>query len=133
MPELGLLSAMAHGHTKTGPGEAIAEGLLPVLAGLDSDRAGLYLRSRIDAAAKEVAKEESEKAAKEGLERGLERGLEQGLERQRKLLQAQLEKKFGALSEEMKVRLSSAGFERLTEWALRFVEVDELEAVFEGE
>jgi hypothetical protein len=94
-PELGVLSAMAHG--ETGQGATIAAAVLPALQGLDDDRARLYydlVYNSLNTAARraletimikgyeyqsDFAKKYVAQGRAEGLTQGLTQGLTEGL------------------------------------------------------
>jgi predicted transposase YdaD len=64
---------------------------------------------------------------KAGREEGLKEGRQEG---QAQLLSALLERRFGALDEELRRRVASAGMEELQRWALNFVGAASLQDVF---
>jgi hypothetical protein len=81
-----------------------------------------------------------QRGLKQGLEQGLEKGLEQGrqqglhqgkLEGEAAVLERQLTKRFGSLSEEVRSRLHTASLEQLETWAECILDAPTLEAVFE--
>jgi hypothetical protein len=76
-----------------------------------------------------------------GMERGLQQGLQQGrlegklegkLEGEAAILERQLNKRFGPLSDEMRQRLTQASQEQLESWADRILDASSLTSVFDG-
>ena len=95
----------------------------------------------------ERAKEWVEQWKREGLEQGLERGLERGRALGRKegleqgleqgklrgeahLLLRLLERKFGAIPDELTTRVLDAGFDELDLWGARVLDARTLDEVF---
>ena len=67
----------------------------------------------------------------DGLEKGLEQGLEKGcLAGRLEVLNRQLERKCGPLSDETRARLSQGSPEDIDRWTDRILEADSLEALF---
>jgi flagellar biosynthesis/type III secretory pathway protein FliH len=70
----------------------------------------------------------------QGLERGIQQGLEQGLERgiqrgEAAVLLAQIEAKFGPLSDAVRERIEHADAETLLAWSTRILTEDSVEGV----
>jgi len=65
-----------------------------------------------------------------GLQQGLEQGLEQGLLQQRRILQYQIERKFGSVPPQCQARLSQAGAGQLQNWSLNVLDARRIEDVF---
>lgn len=75
-------------------------------------------------------------ATKRGLQQGLEQGLEKGLEKgkiqgEAAVLQRQLTKRFGPLTEETQMRLKTATLEQLDLWAERILDAPTLTGIFD--
>ncbi len=76
-------------------------------------------------------------AQQRGMEKGIEKGMEKGMEKgigqgQIKLLTALLRQRFGEVPEWAAVRLQAAAPAQLETWALRVLEAESLEEVFEA-
>ena len=76
-------------------------------------------------------------ATRRGMEKGIEKGMEKGMEKgisrgQAVLLGRQLIRRFGPLPAWVETRLNEAEPAQLETWALRVLEAESLEAVFEG-
>jgi len=68
-----------------------------------------------------------------GHQAGLQEGRQEGRQEERRVLVSRLlEKRFGPLSTAIQQRLQSATPEELEHWAMRMLEVDSLDAVFQG-
>ena len=75
------------------------------------------------------------KGMAQGLEKGLEKGLEQGLEQGRNegaaaLLEWQLERRFGPLSQPTQRKLAKASMEQLRAWSEALIDAQSLKQVF---
>jgi flagellar biosynthesis/type III secretory pathway protein FliH len=73
-----------------------------------------------------------------GIERGIQQGLEQGLERgiqrgEAAVLLAQIEAKFGPLSDAVRERIEQADAETLLAWSTRILTEDSVEGVLRSE
>ncbi|MBK1720490.1 DUF4351 domain-containing protein [Thiocystis violacea] len=66
-------------------------------------------------------------AQRKGVEKGVEQGIGQG---QARLIQLQLQQRFGALPPEVEARLQGATPEQLERWALRILDAASLDDVF---
>ncbi|NLY28873.1 MAG: DUF4351 domain-containing protein, partial [Alcaligenaceae bacterium] len=67
----------------------------------------------------------------QGLQQGLQRGVKQGKrEGEALLLERQLTRRFGPLSDGIKERLRTASATQLETWALNFVDATNLDQVF---
>ena len=149
-PELGVLSAMAHGQ---GPeGEQIGRAVIAATAGLDEDRAHLYADLTL-LALNEVARRVLEELMdthyeyksdfarryygqghREGREEGLKEGLKEGLveglkEGKRNFLLRLLELRFGPLPPVRHATLDAAGDATLDRWTDRVLTAATLDEV----
>jgi len=69
-----------------------------------------------------------EEGREEGLEQGLEKGREEG---QLKLLERQLQRKFGSISDDVRARLNKATAAELSVWAENILFANTLDEVFQ--
>lgn len=158
VPELAVLSAMAHGkdadiHEAAKIGEAAAV----AASELDWDRAAFYydlvfasLSQAAKAALEAMMQEEGyefqsefarhyfgmgrEEGLEKGLEKGREEGLRAGLEEGRVgILLKQLEKKFGAVPPSVEARVREASVAELDLFAERILTAESIDGVLAGE
>ena len=76
-----------------------------------------------------------EKGIEQGIEQGIEKGIEQGIEQgielgESRVLERQLTKRFGPLSEQTSQRLKNATLEQFNLWSDRILDAPTLAAVF---
>lgn len=72
-------------------------------------------------------------ATQRGMQQGLQQGLQQGkLEGEAALLERQLIKRVGSLTEETRARLKAATADQLETWADRILDAPTLNAVFDS-
>ena len=107
--------------------EALA--YLKALSGDEEARRLAFVRER--ALRDEIS--ELQGARREGWEEGLQQGVQQGVQQGEVLiLERQLIKRFGSLSEEIRQRLAQARPEQLEVWSERVLDAATLNAVFES-
>ena len=143
-PELGVLSAMAHGDTDQGG--PIASAVLPAVRDLDDDRARFYgdivynslneaARKALDAMMKgyEYQSDFAKKYVAQGIELGIEQGIERGLvQGEAKALLAVLRVRGIALPEPVRERISAEkDIERLERWLQRAAVATSLDGVLD--
>lgn len=130
-PEFGVLSAIAHGDTEYGA--TIAAAVLPVVQGLDDDRAKLYwdlVYNSLDEPARRslevtMGYEYQSDFAKKYVAEGRQQG-------EADFLLRLLEQKFGLLDPKTRSRVRSADAERLLDWGGRVLAAERLEDVFKN-
>lgn len=67
-----------------------------------------------------------------GIEKGRQQGLQQGLQQgEVALLQRQLSRRFGPLPDAVRARLTSASIDQLETWAIRVLDAESLNEVFD--
>ncbi len=141
-PELAVLSAMAHGRSRN-PSAAlrVAIAAMGASAGLDPERSRLYFdlvaASLSDAARKALQAMDPAKYefrsefAKRYIALGKAEGEAMGETRGKaEILQRLLTRRFGPLPAAVRDRLDTASPEQLDQWAERFVDAANLDAVF---
>ena len=143
LPELAVLSAAARGNERDGAEIALAA--LSACQQLDSFRSIRYA-DFIIASLSQAARITLEKLmslhkyqfqsefAKKYVKQGRDEGRDEGyVEGQRQLLRSLLEKRFGALPDEVARRVNAANVEQLNAWGENFVFAQTLDAVFDGQ
>ena len=72
-----------------------------------------------------------ERGMQQGIEQGIEQGMQQGMQHEaRAILERQMHKRFGTLSDETLTRLKSATLEQLNLWADRILDAPTIAFVF---
>ncbi len=145
VPELGVLSAMAHG--QGAEAEAIGRAVLPALEGLDAERFGLYLdlvltslseaaRATLEAMMLQGYEYQSEFARRylaQGRQEGRQEGVEIGqLQGQCAMLIRLAEKRFGSLPPEVRARLEAADLTTTDRWLDRLLTASSLDELLDG-
>nr|WP_044966032.1 DUF4351 domain-containing protein [Sorangium cellulosum] len=142
-PELGVLSALAHGAGEQGAN--IAAAVLPAIRELDEDRARFYgdlvlnslddtARRALEAMVKgyEYQSDFAKKYVAQGRDQGRQEGRREGrLEGERAVLLRQLRARFGELPEAAVVRIEAAEIAALEQWAERVLSATTLADVLD--
>jgi hypothetical protein len=102
---------------------------IDIYTALDENELNLYQQHYVQEA--QAMTTLSARMREEGIKLGMQQGMQQGMQHEaRVLLERLLCKRFGALSEDMHVRLHNATLEQLNRWVDRILKAPTLSAVF---
>jgi len=140
-PELGVLSAMAHGQGDEA--EEIGRAVLPALATLDAERSRLYL-DLVLTSLSEAARAILEAAMLQGYEyqsdfarryhaQGHQEGQQEGRRQERCAVLIRLaEKRFGSVPPEVRARIEAADLSTADRWLDRLLSAESLDELLDG-